>query len=195
MKTRRFLLGTLMLILTLNVFAQSDQSRFGWELNGGVSQAVNKLGGTNLNTGLGFEGLLHYHIIANTGVYLGWGWNRFGADESFAGNETCFEETGYIFGLQFKHPIGSTKMEYYVRTAGLYGHIEIENSDGDVIKDSKHGFGYQLAGGIAIPMGKGWSFTPGLKYNSLKREIDFENSEKTLNHNYLSLRIGIIKTY
>ena len=195
MKTKGLLVLVLFSLQSVAGFAQENEKRFGIELSSGVSMATNKLDVSTLNPGFGFEGILHYRFLAHTGVYAGWGWNRFGAEESFAGDKVCFEETGYVFGLQFKHPFGNSPLQYYLRAGGLYSHIETENSDGDVLNDTGHGLGWQLAGGIDVPMAKNWSFTPGIKFNALSRDSEFEGITREMNHNYVSLRIGFLKRF
>jgi len=194
MKTKGLAL-TMLVLLSLSSFAQESEKRFGFELNSGFSVATKKIDGASLNPGFGFEGTFHYRFMPHLGAYAGWGWNRLSADESFAGNDVCFEETAYVFGLNFKHPIGNSKLAYYLRAGGLYNHIETENADGDIIHDSKHGFGYQLAGGLDINLGKNWSLSPGLKFNSLSRDTDFEGTPKKLDYQYISTRIGIVKNF
>ena len=194
MKTKGLALAMLV-FLSMISFAQKSEKRFGFELNSGASLATKKIDGTSLKPGFGFEGTLHYRFMHHLGVYAGWGWNRFGAEESFAGNDVCFEETGYVFGLNFKHPIGTSKLAYYFRAGALYNHIETEDTDGEIINDSKHGFGYQLASGLDINIGKHWSLTPGLKFNSLSRSTDFEGTSKQLDYKYISTRIGITKRF
>jgi hypothetical protein len=195
MKTRVIILLSLLAVLSINGTAQEINKRLGFELNGGASLATSKPGNTKLNPGFGFEGLFHYRFMEHTGVYAGWGWNRFGAESSFAGNDVCFEETGYVFGLQFNHPLASTPINYYLRAGGLYNHIEIENADGEIILDSGHGFGLQLAAGFDVNLNSKWSFTPGLKFNALSNEVDNEGSTFSLKNNYLSLRIGFVRKF
>ena len=194
MKTKTFVITALLLTFFLCINAQEKNNRFGFEASTGASVATQKLGGSTLNPGVGFEGIFHYRFLPHTGVYGGWGWNKFGADESFAGNDVSFEETGYVLGLQFKHPIGESATSYYFRAGGLYNHIELEN-DGDVTHDSKHGFGWQLAGGFDFKLGKNWSLTPGIKFNSLNRDIENEGVNVPLDLNYLQLRVGILKKF
>lgn len=194
MKTTSLVLITFLVVL-MSSFAQEDEKRFGFEINSGASFATTEIEGASLNPGFGFEGIFHYRFMPQLGVYAGWGWNRFGADASFAGNDVCFEETGYVIGLNFKHPIASSKLAYYVRAGVLYNHVETENADGDIINDTGHGFGYQVAGGIAINLGKNWSFTPGLKFNSLSRDTEFEGASKNIDYQYISARIGFTKQF
>ena len=195
MKTKVILSIALSLLITVATLAQENEKRFGFELNGGASLATTKPGDAKLNPGFGFEGIFHYRFMPFTGVYAGWGWNHFGADNSFAGADVCFEETGYIFGLQFKHPIGPMPLSYYLRAGGLYNHIEIENEAGDITGDTGHGLGFQLAAGIDYSLGKNWSITPGLKFNYLSGDVEMEDITTTLNHNYLSLRLGFLKRF
>ncbi len=195
MKTKVLLVTAIVLGSLFSSNAQEKEKRFGFELGSGASVATKKLGGSTLNPGFGFEGIFHYRFMQHTGIYGGWGWNRFGADNSFAGNDVCFEETGYVFGLQFKHPIGESKTSYYLRAGGLYNHIEIENADGDITHDSGHGLGWQLAGGIDFQLGKNWSLTPGVKFNALNRNVENEGVNVPLDLNYLQLRVGILKKF
>ena len=186
-----------LIILTVSVLRSpaQDENRFGFEFSTGASFPISEINETELNTGFGFEGIFHYRFLPHLGAYGGWGWNSFGADESFAGNDVNFEETGYVLGLQYKHPFGTSPVSYYLRAGGLYNHIETENEDGDVINDSGHGFGYQLAAGIDIPVGRNWSLTPGLKFQSLERDSEFNNVSTEMNYSYLQLRFGILKTF
>lgn len=181
---------------SLSSFAQEKEPRFGVELTGGVSVPLKKMSDTRMNVGGGFEATFHYRFIGHLGAYVGWGWNKFAADRSFAGAKSDFEETGYVLGLQFSHPIGKSPISWYARAGALWNHIEIEASDGDLKKDSKHGLGYQLAAGVYVPIGKNWSVNAGLKYNSLvRRDIRFDDYNRTLDLKYLSLRVGILKRF
>lgn len=194
MKTKGLAL-TMLVLLSMSSFAQESEKRFGFEFSSGASIATQKIDNASLKSGFGFEGTFHYRFMPHFGVYAGWGWNRFDAEESFAGDDVCFEETGYVFGLNFKHPIGTSKLAYYVRAGALYNHVETENADGDIINNTGHGLGFQLAGGIDINLGKNWSLTPGLKFNSLSRDTEFEGTPKKLKYQYISARIGFTKKF
>jgi opacity protein-like surface antigen len=194
MKTK-VLIALAVFALALSGFAQEKEKRFGFELSGGASFATRELGGADLKFGFGGEGIFHYRILPHAGVYAGWGYNTFSAENSFAGNEIDFEETGYVFGLQFKHPIGISPVSYYVRAGALYNHIELENTDGDIIGDTGHGFGWQAAGGVDIPLGRNWSLTPGVKFNSLSGDVNMEGTTTQLDLNYLQVRVGILKKF
>lgn len=173
----------------------SAQDRFSVELRGGASFATEKLGDTDLAIGFGFEGILAYRFMSHLGVYAGWGWNKFASDNSFAGTEVDFEETGYMFGFQFSHPIGKSPVAYYVRGGGIYNHIEVENNNGDIIADSEHGIGWQLGAGVDISLGSNWHLIPGVKYQALSRDIKLETTTTAVDLNYISASIGIAKKF
>lgn len=195
MKTKTFLLFAVAVVLFFNSQAQNDEKRFGIELNGGASFATTELAGSELGTGAGYEAIFQYRFMPFTSVYAGWGWNHFNAKESFAGNDMDFEETGYVLGLQFKNQIGTSPFSYFVRAGGLFNHIETENNEGDIVNDTGHGLGWQLAGGIEFDLGKNWSIAPGVKFNSLSRDTDFEDENYQLDYQYISTRVSVIKRF
>ncbi len=195
MKTKVMIAVAILAMSAVNVFAQENEKRFGIELSGGASFATRELGHADLKAGFGFEGIFHYRFMKHLGVFAGWGWNKFSANDTFAGSNMDFEETGYIIGLQFKHTIASSPVSYYVRAGGLYNHIEMENADGNVRGNTGHGFGWQAACGLDIPLGKNWSITPGAKFSALSRDIHVEGAATHLDLHYISVRIGLIKNF
>jgi len=195
MKTKVLFTLALSALLSLTSFSQENEKRFGFELSGGPSLATRELDGNKLEKGFGFEGIFHYRFMPHTGVYAGWGWNRFSAESSFAGNSTDFEETGYVFGIQFNHSIYGLLSSYFLRAGALYNHIEVENDNGDIIGDTGHGLGFQLAAGVDIPLGTKWSLTPGVKYNAISAETTLEGVPFQMDYHYMSVRIGILKRF
>lgn len=195
MKTKGLLALILLATLSVNGIAQVNEKRFGVELNGEVSIVSTDLNGANLNTGLGFETIFQYRFMPFTSVYGGWGYTHFNANESFAGSDIDFEQTGYILGLQFRNSIGDSPLSYFVRGGMLYSHIETENNAGDIISDTGHGVGFQVAGGIEVALGKSWSLAPSIKFNSLSGETEIEGVNHQLDLRYVSARLGIIKRF
>jgi long-subunit fatty acid transport protein len=172
-------------------FSATAQNKWSLEFRPGVNFATQKLGNADLKTGFGFEGTIAYKFIPSLGVYAGWSWNKFSANQSFAGNKADFEETGYNFGLQFMYPIGASKINYMIKGGGIYNHIETENSDGKIINDTGHGFGWQLGTGVAIPIGNRFSLTPEVRYRSLSRTIKIGEVSTPVDLNYVSAGIGL----
>jgi opacity protein-like surface antigen len=178
-------------ILSLATQSLNAQKKWSFELKPGINFPTKNLGNANLKTGLGVEGTFAYKFMPHLAAYAGWSWNKFSADKSFAGNNVDFEETGYCFGLQFIHPIPNSKISYMAKGGGTYNHIETENSVGKVINDTDHGFGWQIGGGITIPVGKRWFLAPEIRYRSLSRDIRIEGVTTPVDLNYISAGIGI----
>lgn len=195
MKTKVLFTLALSAVLSLTSFGQEKEKRFGFELSGGPSMATRQLETSNLKPGFGFEGIIHYRLFSHTGVYAGWGWNWMSSENAIAGNNADFEETGYVLGLQFKHPIDGFRSSYYLRAGALYNHIEVENDNGDIIGDTGHKPGFQLATGIDIPLGPKWSLTPGIKYNAISGKTDISGESFSIDYHYLSVRIGILAKF
>ncbi|NHE57624.1 outer membrane beta-barrel protein [Cyclobacterium plantarum] len=187
--------GALAITLLLSSMVVQAQDRWSLEFRPGVNLPTQKLGDADLKTGYGFEGSLAYSFLPHLSVYGGWSWNRFGADQSFAGANTDFEETGYTYGLQFIHPISTSNLSLLLRAGGLANHIELENSDGDIIADSGHGFGWQVEAGVSIPISEKWRAQPGLRYRALSRDVRLNGSTFGTDLNYISLGIGIVKVF
>lgn len=195
MKTKEIIVLVSIMFVTSVLNAHNNESRFGFEISTGVSVATSKLGDAVLKNGYGAEGIFHYRFMPSTGVYAGWGWNRFSSDNSFAGVNSDFEETGYVMGIQFKQSVGETPLSLYLRAGALYNHIEIEDEGGDIINNSGHGWGWQAAGGVDIKLSDKVSLTPGVKFNSLNRDVIFEGQARELKQNYLSFRVGLLKRF
>jgi Outer membrane protein beta-barrel domain len=157
----------------------------------GANFPTSKLGDANLKTGFGFEGTIAYEFVPKLAVYAGWGWNKFNSDKLFLYNNIDVVETGYRFGLQYAAPIGTSNLKYLIAAGGLYNHIEIENSNGNLIEDSGHGFGFEVEGGVIIPLSDRFNFTPTVRYHSLNRELKNGILTEKVNLNYISVGLGI----
>ena len=186
------LLLTTAALMFFTLFGQSyAQDKWSLEFRPGVDYATIDIADADLGIGFGFEGTICYRFMPHLAAYAGWSYNNFAVDQSFAGPDASFEETGYTFGLQFIHPIGESGLSYLVRASGTYNHIEIENNSGDIIIDSEHGLGWQAEAGLVIPLSEKFSLLPSLRYRSLNRDIEIENVSTSVNLNYLSVGVGL----
>lgn len=171
------------------------QNRWSIELQTSGAFATQNLADADLGIGFGLEGTLAYRFMPHLSAYAGWGWSRFGSDQSFAGPNMDFEETGYTVGLQFMHPLGNSRLSYYVGAGGVYNHIECENSSGDIIGDTGHGFGWQADAGIAFPLGSSWRLLPSIRYRSLSRDFELGATTTPVDLTYVGLQVGIARTF
>lgn len=179
------------LVILFTSYTLDAQDRWSLEFRSGVSFSTQDLGDADLGTGFGFEGTLAYRFMPHLSAYAGWGWNQFNADQSFAGTDVDFEETGYTFGLQFNHPLGVSDLNYLIRIGGISNHIETENESGKIIDDSGHGLGWQIGAGLQIPVSDQLSLTPTIAYRSLSRDIKINASNTAVDLNYISIAVGL----
>jgi hypothetical protein len=107
------------------------------------------------------------------------------------GSELNFNETGYSAGLQFIHPFPDSNISYLVKVGGIYNHIETENSEGNLVHDTGHGFGWQAGVGLAIPLGARFNLIPEIRYRSLSRVLSLAKVVVPINLNYVSASIGL----
>lgn len=188
---RNILILSISFIFLFALNPLTAQNKWSAQFQTGTSFATQKLGNADLSTGFGFDGSVAYRFMPHLSAYAGWGWNHFQADESFAGSDIDFEETGYCFGLQFIHPIADTKVKYMIRAGGLYNHIEAENDKGDILADSKHGFGWQAAAGLVIPLSNKLNLMPNVGYRSLSNDIEIGSVKTSFDLSYVSTAVGI----
>ena len=182
-----------LLLLAVSSTAHA-QNRLRFELRAGGAFAVEKLGDASLGAGPGFEATVGYRIQPHLSVYAGWDWHRFTADASFAGSKDDFEESGYVAGLQFQHPIGIEGLALQLRAGGTYNHVEIENTAGDRVADSKHGLGWEVGAGLAVRLGNRWQLTPGARFRSLSRDFTVGAVTTPGKLRYLAVDVGVSRS-
>ncbi len=185
------LFATVLTVFLQTAVAQS-QNRFSLEFRTGVHIPTQHFGDADLETGIGLEGTLAYRFFYDLSVYGGWSWNRFTAENSFAGTDIDLVETGYRFGLQCFKPLGSSSHNYFIHSGGIYHHIEIENRDGDITGDSDHGLGWEAGAGVAFSLGENWKLMPGIRYRVLSRDIEAEDTVTGTDLTYLSGSISVL---
>jgi len=167
--------------------------RYSVEIGGDAALATQDLGPADLGMGFGFEAAVAYRFLPHVSVYAGWGWHHFTADGFLPGVDMDAEETGYTFGLTFAHPIGGSPLGYFVQAGGLYNHIELESNNEAM--DTGHGAGWQLGAGVVAPLGAQWQLVPGLRYRSLSRDLRIGNVTTDLDLTYLTVHVGLARTF
>lgn len=185
------------LLLALAVCAPSlPAQRLTLDLRGAVAAPMADLADADLGAGRGLGGGFAWQIQPHLHIYAGWDWMRFAADNSFAGPEAEFEETGYTLGLRFQHPLRqSARLSYRLEAGGTYKHIEIEDSAGDIIEDSGHGLGFELGAGLLMPLGAGWKLAPTLRYRALSRDFAIGGTTTSGKLEYAALEIGFSRQF
>ena len=177
------------------MFTGHAQNRIEFQFRPGVAFPTAQREDTKLKTGFGFELTGSYRFMPHVAIYAGWGWTRFASESSFAGSNPDFEETGYVFGLMFLHPLSDDgAFDYFLKAGPIVNHIELEDEEGTLLSDSGHGFGFQVETGLSFSLSDSWRLTPGIKYQTLSREVPIGASKYRLDLNYLSVGATLSKS-
>lgn len=189
--------SSLLLLAFMVSSLMNAQERWSFELRPGINFPTTEVFEADLNNGYGAELAFGYRFMEHLGFYAGWGWNQFSQDtESLdESSETDFEMTGYTFGLQFIHPINESSFSYVLRGGGIYNHIEIENSTGEITYDSDHGLGWEVGAGIQVDLSETLNLRPQVGYRALTRDFDFGLGNEDVDLNYFNVSVGITKLF
>ena len=182
----------IILLLLLVSTDSFSQNKWSIEFRPAINFPTAELGESKVRTGYGFELTGAYQFMEHLDGYVGWNFNSFKVENS----NYDLDETGYTFGLQFIHPLASSKsLSYLIKAGATYNHLEVENTDGDIIADSGHGFGYQLEIGVNYRFGNQWDVRPTIRYRSLSRDLRIDNESINVDLKYLSFGLGIAKSF
>jgi opacity protein-like surface antigen len=180
--------GLTLALATPEVQAQ----RYTMELRTTGAVSTKKLSGAELDTGFGLGATVAYLIQPHLAAYGGWDWLRFHADQSFAGTDRDFEETGYTVGLRFEHPFSyESEVLYRIEAGSTYKHVEVEDDSGDLIADSGHGLGFEVGAGLAMPLSDTWRLSPTVRYRLLRPEFEIAGATSHGDLSYLGLDVGL----
>lgn len=163
------------------------------ELRGGGAFPTQDLGNAALKPGAGGEFNVSYGLLPHTHVYGGWSYHNFRTDEPFQGANYDVEDTGYVFGLAFRHPL-ARNIGGWVQGGGVVKHIELENSAGDIVADSGHELGWEVGGGLSIPLTGSIALTPGAKYRSFSADLTVGQTTTPVDLSYVTAEIGLAWT-
>jgi hypothetical protein len=185
------LLATTAVLMTF-ALPLNAQERWAVEFSGGAAVPTGDLGDLDLNAGLAFGGTVSVKVMPHLGIYGGWDWVHFSADETGPGGEVDVEETGYVLGLRFEHPFRGEEglPKFRLQAGGTYKHIELEDEEGELIADSGHGLGWELGAGLVLPLGERWTATPGFRFRSLSRDLDFGAGGQSVDLRYVTFDVG-----
>jgi hypothetical protein len=180
-----------LLIATQSAMAQS---RWSAELTGDAAIPTRTLAGADLKGGGGFGLNARYRFQPHLAAYAGWEWHMQQSSELLPGETLDLNDTGYALGLRFEHPMFS-RAAWWVRGGGLVNHIEVEDSRGDIIDDTGHGLGWEVGGGLTIPLSTRFGLTPGIRYRSLSRDVTVGGATRPSTLSYVSTGLGFVFTF
>ena len=152
------------------------------------------LAGVDLRTGGGFDANARYRFRLHLAAYAGWEWHMQRTAQLVVGETLDLNDNGYTFGLRFEHPLVA-RTAGWLRAGGLANHIEIENADGDLVQDTGHGLGWEVGGGVTVPIGPRLALTPGVRYRTLSRDLGVGGPTRSSTLSYVTTGIGLAYTF
>lgn len=185
----------------LDAQAAERASRWSLEVTADGAIPLAKLGGAELTTGGGLGANVQVRLRPHLQAYAGWEWHRFTSDSLAPPATLDVEETGYTVGLRFSHPFSGEAMQdasgrgmpgYWLRAGALYNHLELEDSTGNLVTDSKHGLGWEVGAGVQWPITRRLALTPGLRVRWLPRELTLNGVTRDVTLNYLTIMVGAV---
>ena len=184
-------LKSTLLVIIICFFYNASTAQSNWQatIRPGANFPVKKLGTIDLKTGVGLEAAVAYRFLPNLSAAAGWGWNHFASKQSE--NDIDIEETGYLIGLKYDHPLGSSKLKYAISGGAVYNHNEVENNEGDITSDSGHGWGWQIEGGLPWMVSKKLIVEPNIRYHSLSRKINISDQHQAVDLRYVSAGVSL----
>lgn len=171
------------------------QHKWTFEFRPNLDFPTTKIENEKIKTGFGFDASLAYNFISELGVYAGWGWNSYRAENIVEIGNIDLDETGYTFGLKYIQPINESSLSYFIRLGAIFAHLEIEDDAGEISASSNHQLGFEIAGGLQFSHQSNFSLRPQIGYRSLSADFSSEDFIQQADLDNFFFGIGIAKTF
>lgn len=147
--------------------------------------------GDAASTGFGFEGNVAYGVMPMLELYAGASWARFGVDSDEGEDvDADFTDLGFAGGARVNIP--AAMVQPWIRGGLIYNRLEISGEEGDVEASFKTdwGVGFEIGGGVAIPVAPTIVITPGIRYRSYSPEASFGEFTDEADVNSIVIDVG-----
>ena len=122
--------------------------------------------GDDLETGVGFGVEAAYNVTPAIAVFAGYSRLRFGVE---GGGDFDFVDSGVNAGLRYTLPVVGSLVPY-LRGGLVYHELEIDTPEGSFGTD--YGLGFDIGGGLAVPLSPRFSIQPSISYVAYSPEVD-----------------------
>ncbi|HYH81796.1 MAG TPA: outer membrane beta-barrel protein [Longimicrobium sp.] len=144
-------------------------------------------------TGVGLNGNVTFNVTPVLGIYGGYTYNRFGVDDELGDTDGAnFTEQGFDVGLKarFAGPTGMGATPFF-RGGAIFHKIGVSDDELSVSGDYKLGF--DVGGGVEIPVSPRIMLTPQVGYSQFNPgdDDDLEPGEEEINVSNIHLAVGV----
>jgi hypothetical protein len=138
----------------------------------------------DLNTGLGFAVEAAYNFLPVLAVYAGFSRVSFGVEGE---DDVDLVDSGFDLGLRYTLP-AVANLSPFLRGGLVYHRLEIDGDGGNFSTD--RGLGFDIGGGIAIPLSPRLSLNPLVNYVRYSPEVE-EDEDDGFDVSYLGLGVSL----
>jgi len=174
MKRCAAVLLPLVLLTTAAPAAHAQRNALSLEVRGGITLPVRSFG-EGARSGFALDGTIGYQVFPSLGVYAGYSRDAFGCpDESEPGGGCDAHGDGFELGARaaFTH----LRLTPWARGGVIYHHLVRRMSPQGFPIEARSALtlGYEIGGGVAVPLTPSLSLTPAIRYRAYG--ADFGNS-------------------
>lgn len=160
-------------------------------IEGGV-HAVMPTGdwGDLAKTGIGLNGAVTFNVTPVLGIYGGYTWNRFDVDDDLGDvGDAKFTEQGFDVGVKarFASPTGLPVTPFFRGGAIIH---KMSISDSDVSFSGDYKVGFDVGGGVEIPLAPKITLTPQVGYSQFNPGDD-EDQDVGDNVDVSNIHLGV----
>jgi len=142
-------------------------------------------------TGIGLNGNVTFNVTPVVGIYGGYTWNRFGVDDDLGDVDGAnFTEQGFDVGLKarFASPTGMPVTPFF-RGGAIFHKIKVSDDEATFSGDYKVGF--DVGGGVEIPLAPKITLTPQVGYSQFDPSDDSDDVDGDVSVSNIHLGVGI----
>lgn len=146
-----------------------------------------------LKTGFGFGATAAYRVIPMLDIYAGYNWHRFGVedDPEFGDSDFNLDDSGFELGARVYVPVGGS-IAPWLQGGLIMQQLKFGASEGGLSASvsTDREIGFEVGGGIGIPIGPNMSLTPGVRYRQYSPSMTLLGETESFDVQYLVADIG-----
>jgi hypothetical protein len=135
-----------------------------------------------------------YMFSQQIGLYAGFTYNAFGLAEEAddLGIDGSINTYGFDAGLKAMFASPTLPVTPFLKGGLVYHKVELDIEDLDLgeADESDFGLGFEVGGGVMVPLGPRLSFTPAVSYTSFKPNYDGDEDDEDVD-NVTSFRVDV----